>query len=227
MTSTSRPSRSLHRARVLGAVQALERTPARIRVQRRGGVDPRLERVDAASASVRGVGTPRAGGGIMPARSLRIIFSATSACSFAACRVEAGQRQAAGLAALAVAAGAVLPDECALIGGREGGGRSRRSVRGGGFRCGRWRGWGPPFAGGGAPARPANGGPSRADDRTETRRCLHSDDRDRHLHGRRTERTRQAVLRQLPQRSRQGRRPVAGRLRRRASGRARATSPRR
>ena len=54
-------------------------------------------------------------GGIMPARSLRIIFSATSPCWSIVRRVETGQRQATGLAALAVAPGAVLLDERGLL----------------------------------------------------------------------------------------------------------------
>ena len=79
-TSTSMPSRSCDRARVLGAIQALERTPARVRVQRRPRCRCAFRAQSTNAAHGRGVGTAAPGGGIMPARSLRIIFSATSAC---------------------------------------------------------------------------------------------------------------------------------------------------
>ena len=77
LTSTSTPSRSFTARCVLGAIQALRRTPARIRIERGRAIDARLERVDQ-RVDRRGVGTLAPAGGIMPARSLRIIFSATS-----------------------------------------------------------------------------------------------------------------------------------------------------
>ena len=65
-------------ARILGAVRALERTESGIGVERRRAIDafPRARDASAISASSSGRFAPA--GGIMPARSLRIIFSVTS-----------------------------------------------------------------------------------------------------------------------------------------------------
>ncbi len=69
-----------HRTRILGAAQALKGATARIRMQRRRRVDRVFQRGDETieRRPVRGAATP--GGGIIPARSFRIIRSVTSAC---------------------------------------------------------------------------------------------------------------------------------------------------
>ncbi len=69
-----------HRARVLGAVEPLERTPAGIGIDRRSAIDPILHG-DREIEQRRPSGRFAPAGGIMPARSLRIIFSATAALS--------------------------------------------------------------------------------------------------------------------------------------------------
>ena len=66
-----------------------------------------FERRDERRVASRHPDAARRGGGIMPACSLRIIFSATSAFCAGLRDVERRERQAAGLAAVAVAAGAV------------------------------------------------------------------------------------------------------------------------
>ena len=55
-----------HGARVLGAVGALERTEARVGIERRGAIDPRLERRGQLRAAPSPSGRRAPGGGIMP-----------------------------------------------------------------------------------------------------------------------------------------------------------------
>ena len=104
-----------HRGGVLGAVQALERTPAGTRRRARRLCPSRVSSASTIAGDRRGVrARRRRRGGIMPARSLRIIFSVSSPFSTCLRGVEVRQRQAAGLAAIAMAGGAVAADEGVL-----------------------------------------------------------------------------------------------------------------
>jgi len=95
-----------HRPRVLGAVQPLKRTAAGIRLDRRGGVHVRFERGDERRVG-RGVGTRRERrrheAGLQLANHLLRHFR----CLRRVRDIERGERQAAGLAFVAVASGAV------------------------------------------------------------------------------------------------------------------------
>ena len=74
-------------------------------------------RVSSASTNagcVAASGRRAPGGGIMPARSLRIIFSATSACCVDLRRVEPGERQLAAFLRSLWHDGAVLRDQLVL-----------------------------------------------------------------------------------------------------------------
>ena len=124
MTSTSSAEQVLDRARVLGAVQPLERPPARD-----SGCSAAALSIRVSSASTSAVerrrrrAASRRAAASCPARSLRIIFSATSACwsTFAASKLC--ERQPAGLRVVVVAGGAVRAHQLVL---RVGGQRRRR-----------------------------------------------------------------------------------------------------
>ena len=66
-----------NRVGVLGAIEALRRTRAGIGIARGGAIDARFERFGKRRSAAGRPGASRPAGGIMPARSLRIIFSAT------------------------------------------------------------------------------------------------------------------------------------------------------
>ena len=84
------------RVLVFGAIEALERTRARIRVERRELVHPRLERRRPCAWITAGSGRRAPGGGIMPARSFRIIFSVSSPFSSIFAASKTRERDAAG-----------------------------------------------------------------------------------------------------------------------------------
>ena len=102
-----------HGARVLGAVQALERPPPRVRIQRRGLVDPRFERVHQ-RAHRGGLGVPRGWRRHHPRPQLPDHLLSGFGVRLDLCRVETGQDEPPGLAAFAVATRAVLRDELIL-----------------------------------------------------------------------------------------------------------------
>ena len=114
-----------NRARVLGAVQALERAPSRVRLRRGRAIDPRREAVGQ-RAQRRLVRTPRArrrhhAGAQLPDHLLgdgRLLGRGVD--------VERRERQTAGLAAVAVADRAGLLDRRRLAIGCLCGGRRRR-----------------------------------------------------------------------------------------------------
>ena len=115
-----------HRGGVLGAIQALERTPAGTRVAAACLSIADFERCRPSPATVAASGRGAPAGGIMPARSFRMIFSVSSPFSVEPGRRRSRQRQAAGLAAIAMAGRAVAADERPL---RLGGQRRRRRHR--------------------------------------------------------------------------------------------------
>ena len=101
----------LDRVRIFGAIQPLEGTPARVSGWQRGrAIDARLERFGAARSAPYPPDAARRRGGIMPVRSLRIIFSATRGSSRPS-PSNAARESSAGLATIAVTSAAVLLDD--------------------------------------------------------------------------------------------------------------------
>ena len=112
-----------HGAGILGAVQSLERPPPRVRIQRRGLVDPRFERVHQ-RAHRGGIGVPRGWRRHHARPQLPDHLLSGLGVRLDLCRVETRQDEPAGLTAFAVATRAILRDELVL-----GLDRWRRGVR--------------------------------------------------------------------------------------------------
>ena len=150
--STSSPSRSPMARAYSARLRRWNVPAARVRLRRRGGVHRRLERARSAPRSVAGSGRREPGGGIMPACSLRIIFSASSACCAALAMSNAASDGPLVMRGLWQPAQVPL-DERVVIRRRRGGdgrlrsgalrGRRRDRRRPGGFGRGRRRRGGP------------------------------------------------------------------------------------
>ena len=131
----------VHRARVFSPVQALKRTMAGIRLQRRRAIETIFERGRKRGQCLL-VGTLRAGGrhhaGPQLANHLLDHVGVIGGLG----RVERRERELSGLAAIAVARGAVLLDELRVSvgrGRRRVTGRGTRRRGGDGSRLGDWR----------------------------------------------------------------------------------------
>ena len=103
-------------ARILGAIQALERAPPWIRIGRRGGVHARFERGDQLRELVR-FGTSRACRRHHAGAQLVDHLFRELAIRIRTRDVPARERQIASLAAIVMATGAILLDELRLGGG--------------------------------------------------------------------------------------------------------------
>ncbi len=136
------PNKVLDRPCVFGAVQTLERPPPRVRAECGAGVHLRFE-AGQSDRGCRASGRLAPAGGIMPTRSLRIIFSATAPLSAArAASKEASVRPPAFPRSLWQLTQVLLDEGCLLFAGdRVGRSRVRLDDRwhtpGGGFWCGR------------------------------------------------------------------------------------------